>query len=96
MDNVSRFVWLYASVVLLVVRLVQHKTGLNRVSLLTNHLVRIAITGDRASPKWTHKPSWARLAEGNNVRQIGTILTVKRKGNFHRVWKGGSGSRITN
>ena len=43
----------------------------------------IAITGDRASPKWTHKPSWARLAEGNNVRQIGTIITVKRKGNFH-------------
>ena len=29
----------------------------------------IAITGDRASRKWTHKPSWARLAEGINVRQ---------------------------
>ena len=89
MDNVSRFVWLYASVVLLVVRLVQQKKEfeqtipLDELSCAVSCELRIAITGDRASFKQTYKQSWARLAEGNNVRQIGTILTVKRKGNFH-------------
>ena len=57
MDNVSRFVWLYASVVLLVVRLVQQKKEfeqtipLDELSCAVSCELRIAITGDRASFK---------------------------------------------
>ena len=56
---------------------------LDELSCAVSRELRIAITGDHASPKWTHKPSWTRLPEGNSVRQIGTILTVKQKVNFH-------------
>ena len=86
LDNVSQFVWLYAS------RSSSRSTSgtaqnefkqtipLDKLSCVVCRELCIAITAHRASPKWTHKPSWARLAEGNSVRQIDTNFNHQTKG----------------